>query len=95
MMLQYPLCGRQDLTDFSNILRNMDTQCQTLTRESIIIEGNVLFPTQIVVTRELDEESHIWLKALSERLGKDDMRNLLEGVNKLTEKMDKELADSV
>lgn len=59
------------------------------------IEGKVLFPTQIVVTRELDEESHIWLKALSERLKKDDIRNLLEGVNKLTEKMDKELADSV
>lgn len=59
------------------------------------IEGKVLFPTQIVVTRELDEGSHIWLKALSERLGKDDIKNLLEGVNRLTEKVDKELADSV
>ena len=59
------------------------------------IEGKVLFPTQIVVTRELDEESHIWLKALSERLKKDDIKNLLEGVNRLTEKVDKELADSV
>lgn len=59
------------------------------------IEEKVLFPTQIVVTRELDEESHIWLKALSERLEKDDIRNLLEGVNRLTEKVDKELADSV
>lgn len=59
------------------------------------IEGKVLFPTQIVVTRELDKESHIWLKALSERLEKDDIRNLLEGVNRLTEKVDKELADSV
>ena len=45
------------------------------------IEGKVLFPTQIVVTRELDEDSHNWLKALSERLKKDDIRNLLEGVN--------------
>ena len=59
------------------------------------IEGKVLFPTQIVVTRELDEGSHIWLKALSERLEKEDIRNLLEGVNRLTEKIDKELADSV
>lgn len=59
------------------------------------IEEKVLFPTQIVVTRELDEGSHIWLKALSERLEKEDIRNLLEGVNKLTEKADKELADSV
>ncbi len=54
------------------------------------IEGNVLFPAQIVVTGELDEESHIGLKTLSERLKEDDIRNLLEGVNKLTEKMDKE-----
>ena len=59
------------------------------------IEEKVLFPTQIVVTRELDEGSHIWLKALSERLEKEDIRNLLEGVNRLTEKIDKELADSV
>ncbi|MDE6601057.1 MAG: hypothetical protein K2K90_02605 [Lachnospiraceae bacterium] len=59
------------------------------------IEGKVLFPTQIIVTKELEQDSHIWLKALSERLGKDDIRNLLDGVNRLTEKMDKELADSV
>lgn len=59
------------------------------------IEGKVLFPTQIVVTRELDEGNHIWLKALSGRLGKDDIQNLLEGVNRLTEKVDRELADSV
>lgn len=59
------------------------------------IEGKVLFPTQVIVTRELDEENHIWLKALSERLGRDDIQNLLEGVNRLTEKVDKELADSV
>lgn len=59
------------------------------------IEEKVLFPTQIVVTRELDEGNHIWLKALSERLEKEDIRNLLEGVNRLTEKIDKELADSV
>lgn len=59
------------------------------------IEGKVLFPTQIIVTRELDEGNHIWLKALSERLKKEDIRNLLEGVKRLTEKVDKELADSV
>lgn len=59
------------------------------------IEGKVLFPTQIIVTGELEKEGHIWLKALSGKLGKEDMRNLLDGVSRLTEKMDKELADSV
>lgn len=59
------------------------------------IEGDVLFPTQIIVTKELNRETHIWLKALSEKLGKEDIRKLLDGINQLTEKMDRELADSV
>lgn len=59
------------------------------------IEGNVLFPTQIIVTKELNRETHIWLKALSEKLGKEDIQKLLDGINQLTEKMDRELADSV
>lgn len=28
--------------------------------------NSVLFPTQIIVGRELDEKSHIWLRALSD-----------------------------
>lgn len=59
------------------------------------IEGAVLFPTQIVVTRELDEESHIWLRALSERMEKQNMVRLLESVERLSGKADKEYADSV
>lgn len=59
------------------------------------IEGKVLFPTQIVVTRELDEASHIWLGALSESMKKQNMVKLLERVERLTEKADKEFADSV
>ena len=59
------------------------------------IEGNVLFPTQIIVTKELNRETHIWLKALSEKLGKKDIRKLLDGISQLTERMDRELADSV
>ncbi len=59
------------------------------------IEGNVLFPTQIVVTKELEEESHIWLGALSERMKKQSMVRLLKSVEGLTEKADKEFADSV
>ncbi len=36
------------------------------------VEGKVLFPTQIIVTGELEQGTHIWLKALSGQLGKDD-----------------------
>ncbi|MBO5371510.1 MAG: hypothetical protein J6A75_02205 [Lachnospiraceae bacterium] len=59
------------------------------------IESNVLFSTQIIVTKELDKEEHIWLGALSAKLQKQDMQELVENIRKLTEKEDKELADSV
>ncbi len=59
------------------------------------IEGAVLFPTQIIVTRELDSDAHIWLKALSDRIEKRDMEELLERISRLTEQGDRELADSV
>lgn len=59
------------------------------------VEGKVWFPTQIVVTNELDKNSHEWLKALSGQLQKNDIWKLLEERNHLAEKADRELADSV
>ena len=59
------------------------------------VKGAVLFPTQIIVTRELEPDTHIWLRALSDRVGKQDMTKLLERISQLTEKGDRELADSV
>ena len=55
----------------------------------------VVFPTQIIVTRELNLEEHVWLKALSGGMQKQQMQNLLETVEKLDLKFDRELADSV
>lgn len=45
------------------------------------IENAVLFPTQIIVGAELKKEDHIWLTALSNRLTKEEMRNVLINVN--------------
>ncbi len=59
------------------------------------IEGNVLFPTQIIVTKELDEVSHIWLGSLSDRMEKEKMVRLIESAEKLTGKAEREFADSV
>lgn len=59
------------------------------------VQGAVLFPTQIIVTRELEQEAHVWLRALSDRIEKRDMTKLLESISKLTKKSDRELADSV
>lgn len=59
------------------------------------IGGMVLFPTQIIVTKELERDAHIWLKVLSDRIGKQDMEELLKRISRLTEQGDRELADSV
>ncbi len=54
-----------------------------------------MFPTQIIVTKELERDAHIWLKVLSDRIGKRDMEELLKRISRLTEQGDRELADSV
>lgn len=59
------------------------------------IEGAVLFPTQIVVTRELNEREHVWLGALSDRLEKQKIIGLLKHIEQLSEKAEREFADSV
>ena len=59
-----------------------------------ILDG-VLFPTQIIVTRELDRKNHMWLNALSGKMQRQDMEDLLETINSLTQRYDRELADSV
>ncbi len=60
-----------------------------------LLEGTVIFPTQIVVTGELDKAEHVWLGALSEKLRKQDLRGLLEKIQQLSEQAERELADSV
>lgn len=59
------------------------------------ITGNLLFPTQIVVSRELNLSEHIWIGSLSQKMKKQDMRELFIRVQKLDNKFEKELADSV
>lgn len=59
------------------------------------IEGKTWLPTQIVVTGELDQDAHIWLKGLSGNLEKADIQKMMAERNNMTEKADRELADSV
>ncbi len=59
------------------------------------ITGNILFPAQIVVTKELKPELHVWLRALSGKLEKQDLQNLLEHMRQLTGKMDRGYAEAV
>ena len=59
------------------------------------VEGKTWFPTQIVVTGELNQEAHIWLKGLSGNLEKSDIQKMMDERKHMTEKADRELADSV
>ncbi len=59
-----------------------------------VLDG-VLFPTQIVVGKELEQKNHAWIRALSDRLQKHEMLDLLERINHITQKFDRELANSV
>lgn len=59
------------------------------------IEGPFPFPAQIVATGELDERSHTWLRVLSKRMDRESLRNLLEKISQITEKNDREMANSI
>lgn len=59
------------------------------------IQGNVLFPVQIVVTGELNLKEHIWIGSLSQKMKKQDMQELFQRIQKLKSRIDQELADSV
>ena len=55
----------------------------------------MLFPLQIIVTRELNPKSHVWLKALSRSLKHDEAENLICSFEKLKDEEDKRNADAI
>lgn len=59
------------------------------------IGGKTPFFTQVVVTKELDREGHIWLMSLSGKLEKDNIEELVGRIHMLPEKREIELATSV
>jgi hypothetical protein len=59
------------------------------------VEQKVWFPTQIIVTSELNKKNHLWLSALTMNLQMQDLRALLEASEKLNGKYDKTLVESV
>ena len=57
--------------------------------------GEVLFPTQIIVGKELDKRLHSWLRLLTSKAEEEDLRKALEDLRRLKGKADRESADSV
>ena len=60
-----------------------------------MIKWEFLCDVQILVTREMNPEEHIWLTSLSDHVEEWQARRLIKEVHTLTEKDDKEYADSV
>ena len=59
------------------------------------VKDSVLFPTQIVVTKELNPQEHMWLTALSDGMQKQQLKDLLLKVESFHTKLDRELAEAV
>ena len=59
------------------------------------VSGNVLFPTQVIVTKEIDGEAHTWLKSLSANVEEETAFRLLRQIKNLSGQRERELADSV
>lgn len=55
----------------------------------------LVFPTQIVVTGELEAQSHLWLSSLASGLEREQVRDLVIAAGILDNKGDRMLADSV
>ena len=54
-----------------------------------------MFPTQLIVTGELEANRHVWLRSLSRKMSEKDMRRMLWDVRQFKSKIDTESADSV
>lgn len=59
------------------------------------ISGMSMFPAQVIVTSELEQESHIWIKALTDKMEKAGMEKLIEKSVMLSDVYDKMLVESI
>ena len=63
--------------------------------EGIYRISGMIFPMQILVTKELDKELHIWVTSLTRSLSTDQAQKLLGNCSKLNDETDMKNADSV
>ena len=59
------------------------------------ISGRNIVPIQIIVSRELNKESHIWLNSLAKKLSLEQAKELVKSTNELHNSEDKKFADAL
>ena len=74
----------------------MDWRLRNVIREYIIFSGKqALFDTQIVVTKQLDRETHRTLRVLSKHVKEEDIRRFVEKATQMSEPGDRNNVDAV
>ena len=76
-------------------LENMDINIEMPYKGIYYIKNGVLFTTQVIVTGELPDMEHSWIKSLSYKIGFTDLKNLLYSTRKLSSDHERELANAV
>lgn len=80
------------------LFRYLEENGYAITRHShgiYYIEGKIPFPVQMVVTKELNKETHAWLRALSNKVQNEDALRVLHQIPGLNGVFEREMADSV
>ena len=71
------------------------TYTVTMKKKGIYRINGMIFPMQILVTKELDRKAHIWVTSLTRALSRKDAQGLLDTCAGLVSDEDKKNADSV
>ena len=75
--------------------KNNNVQVSTPYKGIYYINGISPFPAQIIATNELEGKTHLWLKALTDKMGKTDMERLIEESSMVSGGYERELVESI
>ncbi len=76
-------------------LKEMDISIEMPHKGIYYIKSGVLFTTQIIITGELPDMEHSWIKSLSYKIRFADLKKLLYTIRKLNSEHERELANAV
>lgn len=53
------------------------------------------FPIQLIITKELEQDKHMWIKALTDKMERADMERLIEKSSEVSSEHERELVESI
>ncbi|MCI9080474.1 MAG: hypothetical protein HFH68_16465 [Lachnospiraceae bacterium] len=76
-------------------LEEMDIKIEMPYKGVYYIKDGMMFATQVIVTDELSNDGHIWIKSLSHKMRMVDLKILISKIKKFDNEHERELANSV